>query len=62
MRKLIIILPLIAACYISLATAQRFAPGYCPTVTAHENFDKTKVSLINIHCIIEDNHVKKRKI
>lgn len=47
MRKityLTIILPLIAICYISLVNAQRFAPGYCPTVTAHENFDKTKVS------------------
>ncbi|KAG9510673.1 Apolipoprotein D [Fragariocoptes setiger] len=27
---------------IGLSEAQRFAPGYCPTVTAHENFDKTK--------------------
>lgn len=45
MRKLTylaVVLSLMAACYVSLANAQRFAPGYCPTVTAHENFDKTK--------------------
>lgn len=29
----------------SFANGQRFAPGYCPTVAAHENFDKTRVSL-----------------
>lgn len=28
-----------------VAQAQRFAPGYCPTVAAHENFDKTKVTI-----------------
>lgn len=47
MRKftcLIAILPLIAFCHVGQVSAQRFAPGYCPTVTAHENFDKTKVS------------------
>lgn len=42
---LAVALPLAVAMCISLASAQRFAPGYCPTVTAHENFDKTKVSL-----------------
>lgn len=39
---LAIVLPLALAMCISLASAQRFAPGYCPTVTAHESFDKTK--------------------
>ena len=50
MRKLTslsIVLPLMAVCYLAaVASAQRFAPGYCPTVTAHENFDKTKVSVV----------------
>lgn len=27
------------------ASAQRFAPGYCPTIAAQENFDKTRVSI-----------------
>lgn len=47
MRKLAIIVsvPLLALVVCtSVASAQRFAPGYCPTVAAHENFDKTKVS------------------
>lgn len=47
MRKLTylaVIVPLIAISYLNAVGAQRFAPGYCPTVTAHEGFDKTKVS------------------
>lgn len=43
---LAVALPLAVVLCASLAGAQRFAPGYCPTVTAHENFDKTKVSLV----------------
>uniref|UniRef100_A0A6G1SAR8 Apolipoprotein D n=1 Tax=Aceria tosichella TaxID=561515 RepID=A0A6G1SAR8_9ACAR len=43
MLKFAILLPLVALCYYaSPIEAQRFAPGYCPTVAAHENFDKTK--------------------
>lgn len=39
-----LLVPLLAIGYMSAsAQAQRFAPGYCPTVAAHENFDKTKV-------------------
>lgn len=42
-KRAIALIPLIALCYYtSVASAQRFAPGYCPTVAAHENFDKTK--------------------
>jgi len=45
MFKIALLVPLIAlSYYASIASAQRFAPGYCPTVAAHENFDKTKVS------------------
>lgn len=43
MIKIAILLPLIALCYCATLTkAQRFAPGYCPTVTPHESFDKTR--------------------
>lgn len=40
---LVLALPVLAVCLaVSSVSGQRFAPGYCPTVTAHENFDKTK--------------------
>lgn len=44
MNKFALLLPLLALCYANIAGAQRFAPGYCPTVTGHENFEKSKVS------------------
>ena len=45
MFKIALLIPILALSYASLASAQRFAPGYCPTVAAHEGFDKTKVGV-----------------
>lgn len=54
MIKIALLIPLIAlSYYASVASAQRFAPGYCPTVAAHENFDKTKVSSDKLECSAE---------
>lgn len=51
------LVPLLAIGYMSAsAQAQRFAPGYCPTVAAHENFDKTKViRSMQLHYYITNN-------
>lgn len=42
LNHIILIAATLVACAAYQAEAQRFAPGYCPTVTAHQDFDKTK--------------------